>query len=110
MPKPKGKCFAKNCEACEWWVDKPMEDMDSNNMPTGVSYMKKVCEFKVLFKYLHHLGGCFDGLQGAVNRAENTVVKFSRSCAEAFINIQENIDKIEKSKVVELKKIEGGAG
>lgn len=88
MPKPNGKCFTKNCEDCNWWVDKEMEKVE-NGRPIGVKYMKKVCEFRVMFDFLHTIAGSIDGVQGAINDTQNITLKFGRACAAAFLQIQE---------------------
>lgn len=96
MPKPSGKCFAKNCEDCNWYGEMWMEKLDENGNPTGIKGLRKVCKFETLFDFLHRLAGNFDGLQGAVNMSVNKVDRFGKACANAFQAIHQNLE--DKSK------------
>jgi len=57
-----------------------------NGRPTGLNYIKKVCEFRVLFDYLHTLAGSIDGVQQAANRSENTVISFTKGLSQLIGN------------------------
>ena len=68
--KPKGKCFAKDCEKCNWWDDWDLTVYE-NGKPTGLRKIEKRCSFRVLINEIPRMVGSIDGLQGAVNETRN---------------------------------------
>lgn len=82
MKKPTGKCFAANCEKCNWYKEMYMEKWE-NGKPTGIKEMRTVCKFEELFDFLHRLAGDFDGFQEAANQARNRSME-TRARVEEF--------------------------
>jgi len=68
--KPRGKCFAKKCEDCNWWQDWDITVYE-NGHPTGLRKIEKKCSLQVMCETLPKLIGSIDGLQGGVNEARN---------------------------------------
>jgi len=68
--KPKGKCFAKKCEDCNWW-----NDWDVTEIHTGLRKIEKKCSFQVLMNEIPKIVGSMDGLQGGVNQARNASIQ-----------------------------------
>lgn len=68
--KPKGKCFAKKCENCNWW-----DDWNLTNPQTQEKKIEKICSFRVLMNEIPRMIGSIDGLQGGVNEARNASLK-----------------------------------
>lgn len=101
--KKNQKCICKNCDECFHYRIWPSTDMAGNS--TG---LKQACTIEVLGVTLRSIIGSIDGVQSATNRSENVITRFGSACATAFKDIQDDMVKIRKSKVVELKKIKGG--
>lgn len=68
--KPKGKCFAKKCEDCNWWEDWDITVYENGN-PTGLRKIEKKCSFRVVINEIPRIRGSIDGLQGGMNEARN---------------------------------------
>lgn len=64
--KPKGRCFAKKCEDCNWW-----QPWDITEVNTGLRKVEHKCSIQVMCETLPKLIGAVDGLQGGVNEARN---------------------------------------
>ena len=95
--KPNGKCFAENCEECNWWQDWNVDKLE-NGKPTGLKEIQKRCNFQVLFEFIPKIIGSIDGVQAAANEARNRseeakeiTKNFGSACARAFNTITDNI-------------------
>lgn len=64
--RPKGKCFAKKCEDCNWW-----QPWDITVVNTGLRKIEHKCSIQVMFETLPKLIGSIDGAQEAANQARN---------------------------------------
>ena len=64
--KPKGKCFAKDCEKCNWY-----QSWDLTETTTGLRKSEMRCSFQMLINEIPLMRGAVDGLQGGVNEARN---------------------------------------
>ena len=72
--KPKGKCFAKKCNDCNWFRQREFERVENGN-PIGIHEMRWCCEFETLLNAMHYHMGSLDGLQNAVNQAHNRTME-----------------------------------
>jgi len=89
--KPKGKCFAKKCEDCNWW-----QSWDITETLTGLRKMEYKCSFQVILETLPRLIGSIDGLQGGVNESRNRSMETKESVnniGHAMVKVLENIKK-----------------
>ncbi|MBW2003095.1 MAG: hypothetical protein JRI72_00560 [Deltaproteobacteria bacterium] len=78
--KPKGKCFAKKCEDCNWW-----QPWDITEVDTGLRKVEYKCSIQVMCESLPKLVGSIDGLQGGINEARNRSIE-AKAAAENFGN------------------------
>ena len=97
MTKPKGKCFCKNCEDCNWWQDVTLEKVEDGK-PTGLKEIHKLCVMQLMVDFIPKITGSIDGVQAAANEARNRAEEareitknFGSACARAFNTITDNI-------------------
>ena len=99
--KPKGKCFAKKCEDCNWW-----DDWNLTNPQTQEKKIEKICSFRVLVNEIPKMIGSIDGLQGGVNEARNASLKTEGSTRRLADNTRFAI----KAVANKFKELEGNNG
>lgn len=90
--KPNGKCFAKNCEDCNFLYNWDMKNKE------GLRANKKRCLFSVIGEEIPRIVGSVDGVQKAANESRNRSMEakeiaqnFGAACARAFNSISDGI-------------------
>lgn len=93
--KPKGKCFAKICNECNWWRQDEREVL-KDGLPTGVKEIVWICKFDLIFAGMHYHMGSLDGLQKAVNESNNKAIETKElviGFSNAVVQILKNLPK-----------------
>lgn len=89
--KPKGKCFAKKCEDCNW-----LDHWDLVNS-RGEKKIELQCSIRVLINEIPKIIGAMDGLQSGVNEARNSsdttkkyMAEYGKKAVDSFKLIIDN--------------------